>query len=159
MLSSCTSLAIPKSVTLHVSSSPTNTLRAARSLWITLHKEKTFLLKTTFNETRDLHVRVTQLTLDDILGSESTIQWKVRYIEWQMRPYSIRTSFTHWYRWQIGHSICDLPSKFDQLLWGQICLWFDIRVFVVSIIQSTALSQVTQQIPKRNIFDQHKQWL
>ena len=34
MLSCWTSLAIPKSVTLHVSLSPTNTLRAARSRWI-----------------------------------------------------------------------------------------------------------------------------
>ena len=34
MLSCCTSLAIPKSVTLQVSFSPTNTLRAARSRWI-----------------------------------------------------------------------------------------------------------------------------
>ena len=47
MSSSCTSLAIPKSVTLHVFPSPTSTLRAARSLWITLNKEKTFLLENT----------------------------------------------------------------------------------------------------------------
>ena len=40
MSSSCTSLAIPKSVILHTSSSPTNTFRAARSRWIILRQKK-----------------------------------------------------------------------------------------------------------------------
>ena len=40
MLFSWTSLAIPKSVTLHFSPSPTNTLRAARSQWIIYDKTK-----------------------------------------------------------------------------------------------------------------------
>ena len=34
---------------------------------------------------------------------------------------------------QVTHSISNLPSKLHQLLWRQICLWFDIWVFVVSV--------------------------
>ena len=35
---------------------------------------------------------------------------------------------------QVTHAISDLPGKLYQLLWRQIRLWFDIRVFVVSVI-------------------------
>ena len=45
MFSCCTSLAIPKSVTLHVSPSPTNTLRAARSRWMICKKMRFDWLK------------------------------------------------------------------------------------------------------------------
>ena len=41
---------------------------------------------------------------------------------------------TYWYRWQIQHSIGNLPRKLHQLLWRQISLWFDIRIFEVSVI-------------------------
>ena len=44
MSSWCTSLAIPKSVTLHFSPSPTRTFLAARSRWI-IYSEKKFLNK------------------------------------------------------------------------------------------------------------------
>ena len=65
-------------------------------------------------------------------GKQSIMNDKWGLVLWGR--HSKNNFITHWYRWQIRHSISDLPSKLNQLLWGQICLWFDIRIVVVSII-------------------------
>ena len=55
MLSSWTSLAMPKSVTLHISPSPINTLRAARSRWIIYSKAQQIIdVGTTWEDAREL---------------------------------------------------------------------------------------------------------
>ena len=71
------------------------------------------------------------------VGPRFNEKWGILSNKWGLflqERHSKNNYITHWYRWQIGHSISDLPSKLHQLLWGQICLWFDIRVSVVSII-------------------------
>ena len=76
MFSCCTSLAIPKSVTLQISFSPTRTFRAARSRWIICAKfHKTMQFTWTFWKVKSIFVQFDtvkfhcnfELILEDLL--------------------------------------------------------------------------------------------
>ena len=49
-----------------------------------------------------------------------------------------------------------MPWELHQLLWRQTCLRLNIRVFKVSVVQPTALSQITQEITIRDIFNDNE---
>ena len=58
-------------------------------------------------------------------------------------------------RRQETHPISHLPGKLHKLLWRQIGVRFNIRVLVISVIESPALPQVTQKVSIRDIFNDH----
>ena len=61
------------------------------------------------------------------------------------------------FRRQIAHSISNLPSEPHQLFGGQIGLRFNIRILIVRVVQSSALSQVSQQVTKWHILNKDQQ--
>ena len=116
MFSSCTSLAILKSVTLHVSPSPTNTLRAARSLWTTLHKEKTFLLENTLSRNERLTCK----------GDSADMGWHPRqwvYDSMKSEVYWV-TNKTLFYK-NVIHSLVSMTNRtfhqrFAKQIWSAV---------------------------------------
>ena len=58
-------------------------------------------------------------------------------------------------RRQETHPISHLPGKLHKLLWRQTGVRFNIRVLVISVIESPALPQVTQKVSIRDIFNDH----
>ena len=57
---------------------------------------------------------------------------------------------------QISHSFSHMPRELHQLLWRQTSLRLNIRVLKICIVQSTALSQVPQEITIWDIFNDNK---
>ena len=51
------------------------------------------------------------------------------------------------------HTISDLPSKLNQLLRRQSCLWLNIRVLIVIVLEAPTLPQKPQQITVWNVFN------
>ena len=51
------------------------------------------------------------------------------------------------------HTISDLPSKLNQLLRRQSCLWLNIRVLKVIVLEAPTLPQKPQQITVWNVFN------
>ena len=143
---------MPKSVTLQASCSPTSTFRAARSrCTIFQRKRKRNTWKRivaavkihTSSASRILHPLVSFCGVHPARLTSSPLR--------HVSPY--RSSYLLWR--QEAHPISHLPREPHQLLWPQAGLGLHIRVLVVSVVQSAALPQVTQQVSIRDILDDH----
>ena len=100
---------------------------------------------------------VTQICITKI---QRNAFWYVVVVKWRHHANILSShSCNYLIRRQEAHPISHLPGNLHELLWRQVGLWFNIRVLVVSVVESPALPQVTQQVSIRDILNDYHERL